>query len=278
MSGCILVTGASGFIGKAFAESIKDKVEVLTPTHAELDLTNYMDVKRYFATHPGIGQVVHCAVAHPRRYEERKSDDEYGQKINADITMAANILRFSDKVIALNTAVKHYYDTDVGWSAELMSSMYSQFNDIIELKLYGVYGPGEECNRFPSYCFKQVCAGAPIEIKRNRPMSWIYIADLCKIIEHFSVLQLCAPSREWDSYEVIMPGARTMCQIAVDCMEVVGTYVGITQTGAGEYYIGDYYKLLREVPDFQFTEWTKGLRELYETNFLPKKQSGATTP
>src|SRR5436189_2347918 len=48
----ILVTGASGMVGRALVRYLQHKnVCLLTPTHADLDLCDQAKVNAYFATH-----------------------------------------------------------------------------------------------------------------------------------------------------------------------------------------------------------------------------------
>ncbi|MBR4027472.1 MAG: NAD(P)-dependent oxidoreductase [Lachnospiraceae bacterium] len=56
----IVVTGVSGFLGSRMVEFLKEKYEVLAPTHKEMDITEEESVKQYFKKHkPDI--VIHCA-------------------------------------------------------------------------------------------------------------------------------------------------------------------------------------------------------------------------
>lgn len=47
----ILVTGASGFVGSRFVKRWAADYDILTPTHAELDITDNISVERYFSLH-----------------------------------------------------------------------------------------------------------------------------------------------------------------------------------------------------------------------------------
>ena len=45
----ILVTGASGFVGSRFVSAMRDRYELLTPSHHALDITSAEDVEQYIA-------------------------------------------------------------------------------------------------------------------------------------------------------------------------------------------------------------------------------------
>ena len=56
----MLITGATGFLGSRVAQYYKDKYEVLTPSHGEMDITDESSVMTYFEDkRPDV--VVHCA-------------------------------------------------------------------------------------------------------------------------------------------------------------------------------------------------------------------------
>jgi dTDP-4-dehydrorhamnose reductase len=50
----VLVTGASGFVGSNLVHVLRDRCDVLAPTHAELDLTRQVP--------PKVDAIVHCAI------------------------------------------------------------------------------------------------------------------------------------------------------------------------------------------------------------------------
>lgn len=56
----MLITGASGFLGSRVAQYYKDKYEVLTPSHSEMDIADEASVMTYF-TQNRPDFVIHCA-------------------------------------------------------------------------------------------------------------------------------------------------------------------------------------------------------------------------
>lgn len=56
----ILITGSSGLVGRNLTDSLKKDYDLLTPSHSELDLMKYSDVRNYIGIkNPDI--IIHCA-------------------------------------------------------------------------------------------------------------------------------------------------------------------------------------------------------------------------
>jgi dTDP-4-dehydrorhamnose reductase len=61
----ILLTGGSGQLGNALRASLsQDRHRVLTPTHAELDLTSHLSIQRYLLRTPQIDLIINSAAIH----------------------------------------------------------------------------------------------------------------------------------------------------------------------------------------------------------------------
>ena len=56
----ILITGSSGFLGSRLAYYLKDKYDLLLPSHGELNVSREEAVRNYMEEHhPDV--VIHCA-------------------------------------------------------------------------------------------------------------------------------------------------------------------------------------------------------------------------
>lgn len=72
----ILITGASGFLGSRLALHLKDKYELLLPTHDELNVSREEPVKAYMEEHiPEI--VIHCAALSNTWYCEQHPEESH---------------------------------------------------------------------------------------------------------------------------------------------------------------------------------------------------------
>jgi len=258
----ILITGSRGFVGSHLVEYLRSRGHSLySPSHRELDLTNYKEVDKYFGRTNDIDMVVHCATSGPKKWENRPCDEVWEKKIEDDKEMLENLITFSDSLIVLTSGSVDKYDIEpVARSKSELSKMCENRENILQLRPYGIYGPGEQRFRFPSYCFDSIYYNEPIYVLKNRWMSWIYVQDLCEIIEHFI--------EHWSKHptiDVIMPRPITNVALAFKCLEVADSQVDVVEMGRGERYVGDDTALVKEMPWWVPTEWEEGLGELYDS-------------
>jgi nucleoside-diphosphate-sugar epimerase len=141
--------------------------------------------------------------------------------------------------------------------------MCRDFPNVLELRPFGVYGPGEHFNRFPSYCFRKLERNEPIVINQERMMSYIYVKDLAKLIGFF--VNAFPLERVID---IADPQPISIKSIAKLCLAI--TEARYTQTieiaGTGPNYLADTSALKRIDPPIDFTTYISGLIELYNYN------------
>lgn len=84
----ILITGANGFLGRRAAEYYKKSYTVITPSHAELDITDEKSVRQFFEdARPEL--VIHCAAISDTGACEK--EPELSQSVN--LTGSENIAK-----------------------------------------------------------------------------------------------------------------------------------------------------------------------------------------
>ena len=133
--------------------------------------------------------------------------------------------------------------------------------DVICLNIFGCYGYEEKETRFPTYAIKQVLNNQPIEINQNVVFDYLFIEDLCRIVEFFI---------KNNPNENIINITPTESISLIEIAKIVNTFVQkpvdvkILKDGMNFEYTGDNESLLKAIPNLTFTEYKEGLSKLFD--------------
>lgn len=197
----ILITGGGGYIARNIANKLcSNGHEVLAPCHADLDMTDYTQVAKYFDKHQPEG-VVHAAT----KGGMRNSPD-----LLSDYTH--NILMYEnlERVLTNNIPVIFYTsgaDFDRRYSIDevVESDVFSRWpidpyglskNIIVRrilennrknyhiLRIFAVFNEDELTTRFIKQSILNIIGGRPIQIHQNKYMDFVYMNDLYTVTEN----------------------------------------------------------------------------------------------
>lgn len=193
----ILVTGGSGFIGKAFIKKYRKTFDIIAPTHAQMDLTDARAIDALFAKHK-FDAVLHLAGAHERGGQAIEADNLimfkniqymsifHGVKKliivgeGAETDRRLPIVDFSEDMLGSAVPTDGY-----GVARYLISVLAAKDKITTNLRIFDIYGEGGGDTAIN----KIVAAGAKgkkqIRLERDRTVSGIYIDDAIKIIAAF---------------------------------------------------------------------------------------------
>ena len=271
----ILVTGGSGFIGRNLVESLSARYEVMSPSHAEIDLLDDVAVHDALADYRP-DAVVNCAT----KPGHRNAADPTGL-VEANTRMFFNLVRdpkLCPHLVHMGTGAvydqrfyeplmpEEYFDRHVpvdetGYSKYVIAK-YTELSDhVIELRPFGVFGPHEDyAIRFVSNAICKALFDLPVTLRQDRRFSYVWIDDLVAVTEHFATCE-----RSLAAYNVTSDHAVSLLDVAKMVVEVSGKDVPVVvgAPGLGVEYSGGNARLRGEMPDLRLTPLREAIERLY---------------
>jgi UDP-glucose 4-epimerase len=271
----ILITGGSGFIGRNLAEQLASSYEVSAPPAAELDLLSELDVREYLrARHFDV--VIHTATTRSNR-RVAPPPDLLARNCRMFFNLARNQRQFG-KMIHFGSGAEYeradlparvreeYFDTRVpadayGFSKYICAKYIERSDRILELRLFGVFGPYEDYTvRFISNACCRVLRGLPIVLRQDVMFDYLYVKDLAQITRWFIENDPCHKA-----YNVCSGHPVALTELARIVADVSGynPEVKVARTGMGADYTADNSRMLAEIGAHQFWDLRRSIEDLY---------------
>lgn len=273
----IFITGTSGFIGRNLSENLKNNYILLTPTHKELDLLSYDEVKKFFENER-IDIVIHTANTNPVMHQE------YGayEQLNNNLRMFFNLERCKnlyDRMYYFGSGAEYdmehyipkmkeeYFDTyvpkdDYGYSKYIMAKIALENKNIYNLRLFGVYGKYEEWNRrFISDAIYRSLHNQAITINQNVYFDYLYIDDLVDIMRWF-----IENVPKYKTYNICSGMTIDLLSLANIVKQETGNPLAIEvfKEGWKSEYSGDNTRLILEIGTKQFTSYRDAIVKMID--------------
>jgi len=273
----VLVTGSEGFVGQNLVPYLHEKnYEVLSPSFAELDLTNSLRVKEYLAEQY-FDVIVHCATAD--RVEFGYANDV----LRKNLSMFFNLYQYKEsgtKLINLGSGSEYNRqnwipkmaesylgefvpEDDHSYAKFIISNFIDKAKDanLVTLRLFGIYGPFEDYkSKFISNCIAKVLTGLNIEIYKNVYYDYVYIDDFCEIVNQFIL-------KPWQHTAYNITSGKTVDLLTLanhlNTIHNKSFDITILNDGLGVEYSGCNNRLMKFLEDFQFTSHKEAITKLY---------------
>lgn len=273
----ILITGGSGFVGKNLKEQLSDKYEIYAPTSGELNLLEKEMVESYISRHC-FDLVIHCANTNNTRNKSVTSYDA----LDGNLRMFFNLERcrnYYGKMYYFGSGAEYdmqhyvpnmredYFSTYIptdpyGFSKYVMSRNCKADGNIYDLRLFGVYGKYEEWERrFISNAICRALKGKDITIQKNVYFDYLWIDDLCDILQWF-----IENEPKYHHYNVCRGSKIDLYSLACMVREILNIDCDITVSESGwkSEYTGNNQRLLDEIGGYEFTGFEQSITELCE--------------
>ena len=197
----VLITGASGFLGKHLTEHYEsvEGFEVIACSRLNLDITDSTTVEQFF-TDNKIDVVLHTAI----RGGKRTDSDTY-QDLIKNLQMYRNLKQCNDKYrLMINFGSGAEFDRSgeisalderevldrwprdfYGLAKNIITKDILEHNgNIVNLRLFGCFGFHEADSRLIKKSVLNASKGSPIEIYKDKVMDFFWVEDLCILIDY----------------------------------------------------------------------------------------------
>lgn len=278
----ILITGANGFIGKNLVEKLHGKYLIESPGRAKLNLLDGELVEAYLKTNR-FDVIIHAANTNNTR---NTATTPY-ESLDGNLRMFFNLERCKEyygKMYYFGSGTEYdmqhyipdmkeeYFGTYIpkdayGFSKFIMSKSCEQANNIYDLRLFGVYGKYEEWERrFISNAICRALKGKDITIQKNVYFDYLWVDDLCHIMEWF-----IENEPQYKHYNVCRGTKIDLYSLACMVREIlnIDRDIVIGESGWKPEYTGNNERLLAEIGNYLFAGYREsitGLCEYYKAN------------
>lgn len=245
------------------------------PSHKELDLLNEEAVLEYLKKErPDI--VIHTANVNTSRNQGTSAYES----LNGNLQMFYNLEKRHDlygKMYYFGSGAEYdmrryapcmkedYFGRSIpqdpyGFSKYIMSRQAESTGNIYDLRLFGVYGVYEEWERrFISNNIVRSLKGLPMTLRKNAYFDYLFIGDLCKIMEWFLVNE---PRHK--HYNVCTSQPVDLLSLAnlINEASGLGREILVKEEGWSLEYSGDNARLMEEMGGFLFADQKEAVQEL----------------
>lgn len=272
----LLVTGGHGFIGAHAVRLLSQHHFVLAPGRAELDLLDAGATEAYLREHKP-DAVLHAATWNATR----TSDMDLSRVLENNIRMHFNLVnaqKYFGRLIYYGSGAefdrRHWQESmsesyfgqwvpmdDYGLSKYLIEKSREHDGRSCNLRLFGVYGPGEDWRiRFLSQACVRVVYDKPIIIQQNRMFDYTWVEDvirateellICEQLPHTVNLSAGSPESLHELAKRIVRVAKKELPIYVENPELGQSYSSDN---------GYFHKLF---PGFCFSSTEESIEKLY---------------
>lgn len=188
----ILLTGATGFIGKTLYEGMKDAYPVFAPTHTELDMQDEVAVRKYIranhittvihtAVHPGDGVLENILRMFMAIYKNMDLLDRF-----INFGSGAEYGKTRDLHKVKETEIGKHIPKDNYGLGKLICTQLSQDNKkVVHIRPFGIYGEYEDYRiKFITNSIVKNILHMPIIIKQDVLFDYLYVSDLIPIMKY----------------------------------------------------------------------------------------------
>lgn len=262
----ILLTGSGGFIGKHLKKYFKE-YNLFTPRSFQLNLLDRVETAQYLKEN-NIEFIIHCASCGVRI----TPDATLEEVAKPNIQMFNNLAQSNLPMITIGSGAEYDKSRPLvnikeedfgksipkdpyGYSKYLISKEIEKRDNILNLRLFGIYGLWEDPSRVTSCIVNAKIKNKPVVLNQNVRFHFIWIDDFCKIVKHFV---------KYPTKEKFLNVAPNESIEIIELAKIADVETIIKNEGLNKEYTADNSRLLSQIGEFQFSDYKIGMNNLYQ--------------
>lgn len=269
------VTGGGGFIGRNLVQGLRD-VEIDAPARGAVDMEDAVAVRRWLER--GRFDVVIHAATHNATAVANPAPGHVLRRNLAMFNALAGCPGAYGKLawfgsgaefdrrhwradMAEDQVGEHVPADEYGLSKLRMTEASASREDIVNLRVFGCYGPYEDWRvRFVSQAIVRAMWGLPIRLRKHNSFDYLWVGDLVQVVQWF--LHNAGEHRVYNVCTGHQVELYALAQVVDRAFGGVG--IEVAEPGRGVPYGGVNTRLLDTIPGLTFTTPEEGIRRLAE--------------
>lgn len=275
----ILITGASGFVGRNVKEYLVNKgYDIYAPSSKELDCLDEQKVVECLKKE-NYDIVLHFAV-YGDGIDKTKDGTkilEYNLRIFHNFFIHSDLFgrmiytgsgaeydkRFPIVAVTEEDLLYHSVPHDqYGLMKYTVNQMIEKSDNIYNLRLFGIFGKYEywKMKYISNLCCKSLY-DLPLSLRRNCYFDYLWIDDFCRMVEMFIHLE----NPKFHVYNAVSGQGISLYELAELVKEVSGkeNNIIVCNEGWANEYTANNKRIRKELPDWKLTDMHTAVENLY---------------
>lgn len=275
----ILITGASGFIGRNVKEYLQrnEIYNIYAPSSRELNCLDEECVTDYLKRYK-FDCILHFAVYVPQTDDEKDRNHELDYNLRIFFNFAKNSSYYGKMFYAGSGAeydkrydIAKVAEQDIGKTIPtdpyglmkyIIGQQIESSRNIYNIRLFGIFGKYENySSKFISNVCCKAIKGIPLSMRQNVYFDYLWVEDFCRMVEIF-----LENEPHHHTYNIVSGTKISLAEICEIVRRVSGKQlpVFICKDGWGNEYTASNIRFLKEFSEFQYTDMEDAIKNLYE--------------